>query len=833
MSLFDCIQNAMDDTGSEGVNASKERGKVAQDMWKRLSDRYEADGHPRQTAEQLAADDVKEAFRRDYGEKRHVYLSVAAFQRKAQAHVVAAKAPDMVRRMEELDFKHRGMVRYANGRLREYLTKHHRDILGRVTKAAEQADIADELHGISTGKPEAKRLADSIRDTFEDLRLAFNEAGGLVEKLDNWGLPHVHNRLATMKAGKDGWFSQIDHRLDWTRINDPLTGRPMQADPITGLPPEAMRRSYLSEAWDNIVFGKEADDPVYGRPKGVATYRKHMDQRHLHFKSGKDWMEYNRDFGTGGIHASIMGHVHRMSRDIVLMREFGPNPKLGAEYEADLWKQRTKQKDGVGALDAIASDSAQALRMMSVMSGGNVPQDPMQQWTATFFSSARSLMGAAFLDRAIVSSLSDLNTMRLAAKSMGMNSTNLITRHLGMMQGLGRDDMLRAGWVADTMADAGTAVARFQAEFAPAEWAERVTQASMRLQGLSFWTDRARATAYFEMAGHLASQADRSFADLSPEMLSTMRKWKVSASDWDAFRDPANFFTAKNGATFLAPIHFRNVTKMAPEAADRLFFKMQGAAEEFLELAVPTRSLMAQGVVDPAAYNLPPGSIPYEVMKSGLAFKSFPLTFTINQIRQIKARGGITSKDGFLYGLDLVAGATLMGALSLQIGDLTMGRDPQDMTTADFWVRAAGKGGGFGILGDIVTTGQSSWGGGFGSYVSGPVPQLANDVWGITLGPAMTAAYQAATGQDVKVGLAKRLARFWKRYTPMGQTPIVGPAIDRLLWDQFQLLLDPESVDDMAKASKARQNRYGGGEYWMPGSPLPNRGPDFGAAIGR
>lgn len=829
MSLFDCIQRAMDADDPE-IRANRERGEKAQAMWRERADRYERDGHPRHTAEVLAADDVKEAFRREHGEKRHVYLSNAAFQRKAQAHVANTAEPDMVRRMEELDFKHRGMVRRFNARMGAYLQKHHRDILGRITNAAEQAHIADELHGIASGNPSAKALSDGIRDALEDLRLMFNEAGGLTSKLDNWGLPHVHNRLSLMRAKKDGWFQQIDGRLDWSRINDPLTGRPMPIDSRTGLPPESMRRSYLGEAYDNIVFGKEADDPVYGRPKGMATYRKHMDQRHLHFKSGKDWMEYNRDFGTGGLHQSLMGHVHRMSRDIVLMREFGPNPKLGAEYEADLWRAKAKKAGDADMGEGIASDSSVALRMLNVMSGGNAPSSPAEQWIATGFSTARSLMTAAFLDRAIIASLSDINSMRMAAKSMGMSSMNPIKRQIGLAQSLGRDELLRAGWIADTMADAGTALARFQQEVAPQEWAERVTQASMRIQGLSYWTDRARATAYFEYSGFMAAQMDRQFADLEPKLKSHFQKWNVSPAEWDEFRRPEHVFRADNGATFLAPLNFRNATSLDAARADDLFFKMQGAAEEFLELAVPTRSLLAQGWVDPAAYGLPPGSPLFEVAKSGLSFKSFTMTFTINQIRQLKAQP--TMGDKILYGLDLAAGATVLGAMALQLNELLMGRDPQDMTDPLFWARGAAKGGGFGIIGDIVTTGQASWGGGFAGYVAGPVPQAITDIYGLTVGNAISALYQAAKGEEVDVGFAKELARFGKRYTPMGQTPLVGPALDRLFWDQLQILLDPESVKDMATQSKKRKKEYGGGEYWMPGSPVPTRLPNLQTATG-
>ena len=302
----------------------------------------------------------------------------------------------------------------------------------------------------------------------------------------------------------------------------------------------------------------------------------------------------------------------------------------------------------------------------------------------------------------------------------------------------------------------------------------------------------------------MAAQVDRPLSRLEPQLGELLQKWGVTESEWDAFRKPENLFRAQNGATFAMPLHFRNATNLDPEIADGIFFKMQGAAEEFLELAVPTQSLLARGWVAPAAYTLPPGSPAFELIKSGLAFKSFTMTFTVNQIRQIKARPTLGAK--VMYGLDLAAGATLMGALAIQANELLMGRDPQDMTDPMFWARSVAKGGGFGIVGDIVSTGQASWGGGFASYVAGPVPQMMNDVWGVTLGPAMTALYQAATGEEIDTNFISNLARFGKRYTPMGQTPVIGPALDRLFWDQLQIALDPESAEALAQQAQKRDN---------------------------
>jgi hypothetical protein len=825
------------------VAADKTRGERAQKMFRDLSDRYERDGHPRHAAEALAGDDVKEAFRREAGEKRHVYLAEVGFQRKAQVHVASTDRPDMVRRMEQTHFGRQALVRRFNGRMSEYLNRHaprKRDLVtGKQRDIGEQMEIADELHGVSSGNPVAKALADGIRQSLEDMRLMFNEAGGLISKLDNWGLPHMHDPLALRRAGFDGWFRQIDERLDWERINDPLTGRPIMIDSRTGRPSEAMRQSFLRSVYDNIVFGRDAENVLYGQPQGVATYRKHQDQRHLHFKSGRDWMEYNRDFGSGGLHQTLMGHVHRMARDITLMREFGPNPKLGAQYEADLWKAKAKAGRDENLLSSIASDGAQAMRMMNVQSGGNVPTEGWMQWLATTGSTARHLLSAAHLDRAIVSSLSDMNTMRVAANAMGMNGNNLVAKQVGLLPSLSKAELGRSGWIADTMADGGTAMARFQQEVAPKEFAERLSNLSMRIQGLAAWTDRARAISYQEFSGLMDDFVDRPLADMPISLRNHFQKWGVTDRDWAEFARPENRFTADNGATFLMPLYWRNTTDMRPDMADRLFTKVMGATEEWMNEAVTTNSPIVQGWTDPAALNLPPGHPMFELAKSGLMYKSFPLTFTINQIRRGTAvyresgggMRGAAAASG--YAFNLIAGATVLGAVSLQLNDITFGRDPQDMTTPDFWALAALKGGGFAILGDLLTAGQSSYGSGFGEWFQGPMLPLLQDIWGIGPGAVITGITQAAQGKEVDLNYAEKITDFGRRYTPMGQTPLVGPAIDRLIWDQLQMLLDPGAADDLAKKAKKRAKDYGGGTTWMPGSLVPNRMPDFANAIGQ
>lgn len=820
MSFEDCVDRAMDDG-----QADRERGRRAQEQWRELSDRYERQGYARHLAEALAAEDVKAGFAKEAGEIRHVYLARIANMREVQQRVGASNTPDMSLRMERMDYEHRGLIRRFNGRLSAFLKEHGRDLAGRTRNPAQMRDIVAELSGESTGSAQAKLLADGIRDALEDMRIMFNDAGGTIGKMELYDLPHSHNRLAVTRAGKQKWTESIRGRIDWTRVIDPLTGKPLQR---AGGPPldVDVQDSFLSEVYDNIAFGKESREAVYGRPQGTAMYRRHSEARVLHFRSADDWIAYNRDFGSGDPFQALMSHVHRMARDIVLMRAYGPNPGLGVEYEAQLWRRKARNSGDEALLAKAKSDTTQGMQMFRVLSGGSVPQTALQDWTATFFSSARHLMTAAMLDRAIVASIADINSMRLAASAVGMNPSTLIQRHMDLIvNNMSREDALRAGWIADTLADAGTALARFQQEWAPADFAERISSASMRVQGLAHWTDMARVAFQQEMAGLFAANAGRSLNEVDAPLRALLRKWNVTEQEWLAFTKPEHMFKAGNGATFASPIWWREATDLPRDQADEIFFKIQGLVEEQMEFAVPTQSLMARGAVDPAAFEMPPGSLPYELMKSGLMFKSFAMTFSVNQYRRIMAQPTISSRIG--YAANLAAGATIMGALAIQVGELAMGRDPQDMTQPMFWGRAAMKGGGFGILGDIVAAGQASWGGGFASYLAGPVPQAINDVFGLTV----SNAFEMLMGEDTN--FAQEVARFGKRYTPMGQTPLIGPALDRMFWDQLQLFLDPDSVTDMQHASQRRTNLYGNGEWWLPGDMLPSRAPDLGTAIGR
>lgn len=827
MSFADCVGAAVADG-----HGDQDRARRAQALWRELADRYERQGHPRSAAEGMAAEDVKLALKKEAGDKRHRYIKRLEVMRKLEADVETAAdlstlATNKVEHMAAGANPTTSVVAQVNGlrrmfhrRLADLFVKHSRDLKGNVKDPAGLMNVVREMHGESTGDASAQALAKSVREAFADMRRMFNEAGGTIGELADWGLPHTHNRIAITQAGFDRWFGAIDDRIAWHRIEDHLTGRPMARE--GSKPALEVRQRFLREVYDNIAFGRESTEAVYGRPQGQNMVDQLDQQRILHFNSADDWSAYNAEFGTGNPYASIVGHAHAMAERIVMLREYGPSPMLGLDYQRQLAVKKARELGDEGLKSQVEGNFEHARRMLRVMTGGVQPITMRQAQIARFFSSTRHVLSAAMLDRAIIASLSDASSMRMAARSMGMQQDAPFKRHMSLLtSGMSRDEALRAGWVADTLADAGLVLARWQSEFPPADVAERMSSFVMRAQGLTHWTDSARNAFQMEIGGLFAANAGKRIEDMPETLANLLRAKGITDDDWRAFTDPATLFTAGNGATFASPIYWRQATTMDPAAADDLFLRLQALVEEQTEFAVPTQSYWARAHVEGDAI---PGTLDYEIRKSTLMVKSFAMTFTVNQISRIMALKGAQARA--LYAMDLVAGATALGAVSLTIADLVSGRDPSDMTDPKFWARAMAKGGGFGVIGDIVANGEASWGGGYASYIAGPMPQLLGDVWGLSVGNAI----ELMGGEETKAG--REFVRFLNRYTPGTDLPYVGAAIDRLVWDSLQKILDPEADQAFRMAARRNEKETGSPGWWLPGNALPARAPDFGNALG-
>lgn len=846
-SLFDCLQSAIDHQLVRNPALARQAQQDFQDLVGKLGAAY-----PLHVAQGKAAAILKEAAARGAASRRHTVIAQLMTAQRNTALIT--RAPDYGAAIKDLvEGRANGAgfesVRYARdayrrqlvGMISELLRDHGANIAGEVRNRAQLMDVVRELHGQASGNAVAKRIADAVRAAQTRARTLFNAHGGDIGELADFGLPHSHEIGKIRAAGFDGWRAQVYGRLAWERIEDMATGKPF-ASRAGALPSDpAAAERFLRDVYHGLTSrGWDERQPSMGGPRGKSLANQRAEHRVMHFRDADAWAAYNDKFGATDPFRAIVSHLEGMARDIALMRVLGPNPQAGLEHAIQVG-QRQLAKDFEGRRTAAKTDAAKlhqvakaqrraenrlnrrvvhARAMLgSVTGANNVPADGF--WGA-FFAGTRQVLTAAQLGSAILSSPTDLWTMRMAAQSVGMNGRGVWKRHAELLTSAAtRETAAQMGYVADTLADAGSAAARYMGEVWSPEITSRITNAVLRASGLSFWTDCARQAWQMEFSGFLAAQAHLDFASLPKPLRELFARRGIDAADWDKLRDPASLFTAPGGSKFLSPLIFAQTSRLPRSEAEGLSVRLGAIIEQEMEFAVPSVTLEGR-----TAWlgDAKPGTFAGELLRSGLMYKSFGLSVTLNVIRRAMAQRDITSRAMFVA--SMIAGLTVFGAVSVQLKDLAKGRDPRPMTDPTFWGQALMQGGGFGIFGDFLASETSRAGGGLAETLTGPVVGLGADL----TRAVMSNASRVAEGKDPLIG--RDLVNLGRRYTPGTSLWQIRLAMDRLVWDQLQWLLDPEARGAWARAEKNRAQIGRNGSWWEPGETAPERVPDLSNAAG-
>lgn len=240
----------------------------------------------------------------------------------------------------------------------------------------------------------------------------------------------------------------------------------------------------------------------------------------------------------------------------------------------------------------------------------------------------------------------------------------------------------------------------------------------------------------------------------------------------------------------------------------------------------------------------PAGSVRGEAFRSFAQFKSFPIAMMTRHWRRIletpqglegaPAGFGADSKAGGVANRTavfamLAVTSQLLGAMVLQTKALQGGKDPYDMTTAKFWLRALAQGGGFGYLGDLVFKDPTEQRG-------GSVEQTAGSVMGPLVGAAagligdlgVVNAWEAAKGEKTHAG-AEAL-RWAVSNTPGASLWWTRPAFEHWFLHNAQEMMNPGYL---ARVKQRAQKDWGQAYWWEPGETAPERAPDLTAVGGR
>ncbi len=356
----------------------------------------------------------------------------------------------------------------------------------------------------------------------------------------------------------------------------------------------------------------------------------------------------------------------------------GPNPKAGLEFAIQTATKRAAELKSAQLERAVTKQGARARAMFAHVSGAaNVPENIA--WSR-FFSGTRAYLAATQLGSAALSSVSDMATIAVAAKAMGLRPGNVAGRTISLVaSNATRQTAARMGFVAQALADAGGGSARYFGHLLGTGIANRLSGFTLRASGLSFITDMRRIAVQMEFAGHLADQAERAFADMDPATRRIFERRGITAADWDLLRDPAVRFVTDDGADFISPIYWlENQTAIPRAEAKGLAIRLPGRNPRGAGTGDPVGVDRGQGAF---AGSAAPGTIPGELLRSSTSYKSFAMSLMLGQYRRFMAQPTPMSKAS--YAASIAVPLLMTGMLAIQQ------RSWRRATTRARWTKAS------------------------------------------------------------------------------------------------------------------------------------------------
>lgn len=766
-------------------------------VYDQIEAKYRGQGSEATVAARASQDTVVQLEAEAFQRKRQAVMQIAA-QRTAMGDIESYQGDigDAVMAIFDHDDKapysnvearRRAIQGRAHAMMEGVLSNFRRRITGQIRKPAMLADVVREAFGQNTGNLAAKELGQAWLETAEYLRRRFNQAGGVIGKLDNWGLPQAHDAIKVRKAGYAVWRDFIVPRLDLKKMVDGA-GQPMTPQTLDATL-EHVFNTIHTDGWFDRV-------PGTGGAKKLANRR--ADSRFLIFRDADGWLEYQQSFGSSTPFDAMMGHISGMSRDIAMMEVLGPNPNATVRWLKDLITRDAQMGDG-SRIESAANAVERVQALHDTISGtANTPINPR---VANIGQSVRSFLTSALLGSASISATTDIGFQAVTRRFNGLPVSGAITGYLRLLRPYMSADQrlaVRLGLIAEEASKMASSQARYLGEAMGPGVATRLAEGVLRLSGLSAWTQAGRWAFGMEFLGFLADNVDKPFSRLNSRFQGVLTRYGIGSEEWARIRRTPLY--EERGATFLRPADVEDA-----RLGDRL---LEMISTE-VDYAVPSATVRARSLMNIGK----PGTIAGEATRSVLMFKSFPISMLLTH----GARGISQSPYNALrYAAGLAITTTAMGALALQLKEVSKGRDPRPMGDPKFWQAAMLQGGGLGIFGDFIGSTENRYGGGLAQTVAGPVVGFAADVAAVP--------WEMAKEED-KRNVGRKVTDLVNRYTPGSSLWYARLAFERTMMDQMQAMLDPEYYDSWDRMEDHAE-KTGQGLYWRPGEMLPDRAPE-------
>lgn len=667
-------------------------------------------------------------------------------------------------------------------------------------------DLVYEMRGQDTGNVRAKKGAKAWAGVTELLRQRFNDAGGDIGYLENWGIPQHHSMEKVGRVSQDKWISDVIGKLD----------RKYYIKDDGQLMSDAELKTFLGEAYNTIATGglnKLSDTGM--RISGARSNRGNA-YRQIHFKDADSYLEYQREYGDRSLWEVMVGHLEGISKDIALVETYGPNPDhvFRSILDEVTAEQATANPERTGRIKRLANSTE---NLYNFIAGKTQPiaNPHIARWS----DNIRNWMVASRLGSALLASFSDLGTMYMSAKVANIPMNRLFMNQLEAMNPANRTELARARRAGLAMESLLGSVNRWAMDNMGPSVSRWAATAVMRASGLTAWTDAHKRAYGVTMMGSLGEVVSRApdLRSLDDSDFRILKSKGITEQDFSVWKLAQQEDWGNGNTTMLTPESIMRI----PDAAvmhlglpERVRFeamrRLLAAVSEEVDMAVITPGAREQLFT---GGGLQRGTWKGELTRSVFLFKSFPISVVLRH--WTRAMGMPSAGGRAAYIAAFLASTTMLGALSQQLNDMASGRNPREMVGKDagkFWLGALLKGGGLGLYGDFLLSDHTRYGGGALASMLGPVAGLVDDVVKLAQGIPLN----AVEGKPEQTG--GDLVKLGKGLIPGANLWYAKAALDHMIFNQLQEYFSPGYLRKVEQRSKKQFNQT---YWWRPQDVTP------------
>ncbi|KQD16632.1 hypothetical protein [Acinetobacter baumannii] len=677
-------------------------------------------------------------------------------------------------------------------------------------------DIIRVMFGGKSDNPEITAMAKEVSFALEEMRLAFNRAGGNIRKLDNFGIMTSHDQKKVALSTEQEWVDEVLPKLDRNQYvrEDGL----LMSDSEVRTMLKDVYRTIATNGANKVLDGRKSISPVGGRSKMA---NRHQEARALHFKDGDSWLEYQAKFGTyneTGFHEILKNHTHRMSTEIAMMQNFGSNPRLSFENLLEEASTKLKADPENGSKHGeIDKQSKRALSMYNTLDANTRAVDST---LGNVMGGLRALMVASKLGGTTLTAIGDHASTKKIANMLGLSYTkSVLPEYMKQLtQGKYRDEALRFGlgiteMVGSTsrfgdadVVSSATKAGRFNARM------QQLASTTLKISGLNAVTaGMKRAFNLVHMNKIAEMTRSTHWKDLGKDDLKILKGNGITEKDWNLWREltPSK---REDGAIVLTQNDFFNapdevIKKFLPKDKQdsptaivdyRYKAAMKYQTHIFSEESV---AVIEAGVRERSIINLgDAGTIQGELGRTLFQFKGFPLAYMLRMGHRAFAQG-VKGRSTFIA--SLIAYQTLAGAFIVQLQNLANGKNPEPVFTPDFFLKSVLKGGGLSFMGDLMSALSDPTGRSFGDFVAGPLVSQGGKLGMLLTGMGNNFIEGKESTRMMEV------ANTLKGNLPFQNIWYSKLIIDRMLYSKLQNMIDP---DYLPKTQQRLENL--GNSYW-------------------